>query len=325
MTKKTKIQINKAFEDNADSKELLNSDKLEQMSLEIKEICELLNKKNKQFDCNDAFTKIIKYVQQYDRLLYGDISSYCFALTQEEMDNFNGNLIRMVIFTDSKDFSNTIEKIKENGIPQGADLCDKAKRIVLKIYDHVNLASAQINDLKKDDKDIEMKIDNQLQPVKSDIIKEMSGQLLSLVAIFTAVAFVVFGGFSSLSSIFSNINENPEKLIMVVSIWGIAICNVIYILMYSIGHLLKLNQPTDKTASLIPINLVKWTNLILCSIGAIAAWLYFLDVNKVSLWFVKYSQTNSKSVSIIGIVVIIAIAIILGIIMFIKNPKDKPE
>ncbi len=317
---KTRIQIDRITE-NTKREKFLNSDKLDNMSLSMKEICDLLSQKNKNFDSKETFLQIIEYVKAYDRLLYGDISSYCFSLKQEEMDNFNGNLIRLVIFTESEDFSTTVNEIKQQYNLKDDELCDKAKRIVIKMYDHVNLASVQLNDLKKDDKDLEIKIEKQLIPVREEIVKDMSAQLISLVAIFTAVAFVVFGGFSSLSSIFSNIKENPEKLIMIVSIWGLAICNIVYILMYSIGHLLKVNKAENDKVSLVPVQLVKWTNLILCSIGAISAWLYFVDINNIGKWFVLFSQKNSVCVSIVGVLIIIVISIIIGVLIF-KNKNN---
>ncbi len=315
------IQIDKA---NNETNNIFNSKKLDEMSDAMRDICCLLNEKNKDFDCKEAFLKILNYVQTYDRLLYGDISSYCFSLKQEDMDNFSGNLVKMILFTDSDDFSTIVDEIKAKSSPENVELCDKAKRIIIKIYDHVNLASTQLNDLKKDDRDLEKKIDNQLQPVRADIIKEMSGQLLSLVAIFTAVAFVVFGGFSSLSNIFSNINGNTEKLILVVSIWGLAICNTVYILMYSIGHLLNINKRDEEKISLIPANLIKWSNLVLCTIGAISAWLFFADINGIAKWFVIFSKKHDIIVSIIGVILIIGIAIAVGIKLF-KPKKEKTK
>ena len=320
------IDISKRNE-SVNHNDLLNSSKLDSMSLAMRDICNSLNVKSNLFESKNTFLKIIKYVKTYERLLYGDISAYCFSLEQEEMDSFNGNLIQLVMFTDSEGFSKTVEEIKQTGNKDDVELCEKTKRIIIKMYDHVNLASVQLSDLKKDDKELERKVNSKLIPVKEEITREMSSQLIALVAIFTAVAFVVFGGFSSLSSIFSNIKEVPEKLIMIVSVWGLAICNTIFILMYSIGHLLRNNKTEITASSLIPTNLVKWTNLILCSIGAISTWLYFIGVNGIGMWFVNFSQMHAKCVSLLGVAIIITFTVVLSIFMFKKknNSSKKDE
>lgn len=46
--------------------------------------------------------------------------------------------------------------------------------------------------------------------------KEMNGQLISLVSIFTALSFLIFGGISSLDNIFVGAKDIPVTKLMIV-------------------------------------------------------------------------------------------------------------
>lgn len=54
---KTRIQIDRTTE-NAKRGKFLNSDKLDDMSLSMKEICDLLSQKNKNFDSKETSYKL---------------------------------------------------------------------------------------------------------------------------------------------------------------------------------------------------------------------------------------------------------------------------
>ena len=80
------------------------------------------------------------------------------------------------------------------------------------------------------DTDYEKIVDEKMEIVGAKISKEMNVQLISLVAIFTALSFLVFGGISSLDNIFDGAKNIPIlKLIVVGSIWGLC-CLYLYTL-----------------------------------------------------------------------------------------------
>ena len=56
--------------------------------------------------------------------------------------------------------------------------------------------------------------DSSIEPFKAELEKEMSAQLLTMVSIFTALAFLVFGGINSLGNIFTNHQIPILKLII---------------------------------------------------------------------------------------------------------------
>lgn len=66
------------------------------------------------------------------------------------------------------------------------------------------------------------------------------GELISLIGIFTALSFVLFGGISSIGSLTNSIeavlNNNYDISIIYkpIIIWGIVMFNVLYLFMYFI-------------------------------------------------------------------------------------------
>lgn len=55
--------------------------------------------------------------------------------------------------------------------------------------------------------DLEHEVESILAPKISEITKEMTQQLVGLIGIFTALSFIVFGGISSLDSIFGAVRN----------------------------------------------------------------------------------------------------------------------
>ena len=75
-----------------------------------------------------------------------------------------------------------------------------------------------------------MHIERNIADFKENLTKEMNEQLITLVSIFTALAFLLFGGISSLDNIFSGIDKTSIlKLLMIGCIWGICLVNLIFV------------------------------------------------------------------------------------------------
>lgn len=104
---------------------------------------------------------------------------------------------------------------------------ERSRKVILKMYDHVNLAKRQYNELKESDDDFEMKFRKSFQSHQVELTREMSSQLVTLVGIFTAIAFVVFGGISSLDNVFQNgIADIPLLRVMIIGIvWSLCMIN----------------------------------------------------------------------------------------------------
>ncbi len=72
------------------------------------------------------------------------------------------------------------------------------------------MAQTQYSGLKQTDEEYKRKFQNSITPFQKELMKDMNAQLLTMVSIFTALAFLVFGGISSLGSI-CNIADTLSK------------------------------------------------------------------------------------------------------------------
>ena len=69
----------------------IKSQKVETMKADILSICHTISSPSSRFDVKKAFNEIKQYVHNYDRLLYAEISTYCYNLKSENTDSFQGN------------------------------------------------------------------------------------------------------------------------------------------------------------------------------------------------------------------------------------------
>ena len=250
------------------------SQTVERMKADILSICHIISSPSNEFKVKDAFNEIKKYVQNYDRLLYAEISTYCYNLKPEDADSFQGNLNSLIEYVYSKDYKNGLEAEKGKKNLSEIELRERTKRVVIKLYDNVNLACAQMSSLKQSREDLHEHFVSEFEPAKAEITKDISSQLITLVGIFTAIAFLVFGGFSSLVDVFAHIGDDIAKTIMLASIWGLIVCNGIFIFL---GCIEKLVKKEAITGSYNKESIFSWTNLILLFIFFNSLWACVID------------------------------------------------
>ena len=251
---------------------------LSQMSRAIENLCHELSSDSIKFDNEHFIENVKRYIDNYNRILYSSITSYIFQMGDEDHTKFFTNIdsVREYVFGD---------EYKEKYLTSARDKSDygKIKLIILKIWDHSNLADRQYNSFENNRGYFEHLVEDQLKNTENKIIQSMNTQVISVVAIFTALAFIVFGGISSLSSIITtlaNINE-IELIIAVACIWGIALVDLIYMFIYLI---LKITKPelNDKYIRrwIICINIV----------------LFILLTVSLFIYYVVYGQDTIRSV-----------------------------
>ena len=211
-----KADINKQNKRTQKAKEKRTLDSLSPMERGMKDLLKELFKPNKEFDEKKFFQIVTDYVNNYDRLLYSELSSRCFNLNPAQIESIQMNISSAVEYAYSS-------KIQDDG---KKELVQRTKRSILKLYDHFNLATAQ-RELARTDDSIVNIVDKKVSPFKEELMKDMSSQLITLVGIFTAIAFVVFGGITSLSSVFSSINNTPvSKIIMLAQEYRSMVCSI---------------------------------------------------------------------------------------------------
>lgn len=208
---------------------------------------------NDEVKKESLLSKIQEAYNKHGRFSYSHITSICYEMDDKEKEErIIWNLVRLHEYCDGMD--------------------DEKKDIVFKLFDHVNLASKQSNKfrnitanfdekMKKEEEFIERKTKEAMDEVKS-MKKKLMGELISLIAIFTALSFVIFGGINSLGSLTSSINAvlaNGLEISAInkpIILWGIAMFNLLYLFMSFIFKL------TDNWKSIFDTGVTWWQLLI---------------------------------------------------------------
>ena len=161
--------------------------------------------------------------------------------------------------------------------------------------------------LKQTDDEYNEKFKHQISSYKEEMTKEMNAQLLTMVSIFTALAFLIFGGISSLDNIFSIDGIPIMKVLATGLIWGLCIFNLIFLFLFCVGKMTKLNfKSTDDPNATIfqKYPVVWWCDLLLLSLLVICLWLYFMQQYEIDIWLVNICIANAGVTTIIGCLLI---------------------
>lgn len=240
------------------------SELLDRMSRRTVELCKSLSKDSIGFKEEDFIEKVKQYIKEYDRILYSSITNFIYETYDKEHSTFNTNLDKIRDYVYSKEYEELYLNKDE------AEIYINIKKIILKIWDHSNLAQRQYISFKSSDDSFSAMIEEKLKTKENIIMQSMNTQVISVVAIFTALAFMVFGGISSLSSILSNLalDMEIEKIIAISCIWGIFLINVIYLFIYLVLKVTKLELNSNKCIIIV-------INIVLAVIFLISILLYY--------------------------------------------------
>lgn len=298
--------------------------KLEEMSDGMEDIFRELSKSPQQYDEEKVFNQIRNYVAVYDKFLYSDISNYIFRISSDEdVDTFQSNLELVLEFVLNEDYDLKIEKAGK----EEAQRLEKTRKTVLKIYDHANLARRQYTELKESDEEFGKRFEKSFINHQVEITREMSSQLITLIGIFTAVAFVVFGGISSLDNIFqAGVKNIPIlKLMITGTLWGLCMINLVYVFLFCVG---KISKASIKSSEKEEDNLVQkypiifWSDFMLLSLLLVESWTYFLNKHGYLKWFYKIMKRTDMFSSIAGFLIIFFVMIVGVSILIRFNKKE---
>lgn len=308
------------FIDKTDRKEQFQ--KIQDREKHIEKICERLFLTTVNFKEEEVYKQILEYVYQYERFLYSTISNYIFSRVQAdtEFGIVNTNMERLYSY---------LNKLQKNG-EVGDDEYELMNKVLIKIYDHVNLANRQFNELKETDEDSRKKFERYAAPYQEEISKKMSMQLLTMVSIFTALAFLMFGGISSLGSIFSN-HELPILKVMIIgSVWGLCILNVVFVFLFCVGKMTKIGvasnikngEKEENDSNIIHKYIVVWwSDLIILTVLAGSIWTYYISENELDSWFATFCHNYSPITTTLGYIIILSIFVGITIFLFSQRKK----
>ncbi len=306
--------------------------KTEERSEKITEICNLLFIDSSKFDEVFAFNEIYRYIKVYGRILYSQISNMIYAYYNEHtaqeatvaLGTMISNIEKIDAYTGTEAYKEKKGKVKD---PDDKRAYEDAEKALIKIWDHVNLAQTQYSGLKQTDEEYKRKFQNSITPFQKELMKDMNAQLLTMVSIFTALAFLVFGGISSLGSIFTNHDIPLLKVIIVGCVWGICILNLIFVFLFCVGKMTGLNfksndEPDANIIQQYPI--VWWTDLIILTILAGSLWTYYIRKENIDSSFKAWCSSTPELATWGGFGIIIAVFVIL-LIALVKQTWKKGE
>lgn len=303
---------------------------LQDMQREMTAFFLLLQVDNNTFKPDNAFNALYKYIGTYRRILYSTVSFVVYDITNQDNNNKEmkdrdrygtllSNIDSLLEYSDSHTI---IEALKKDAPSDEArQNIEDTRKAVWKIWDHVNLAKRQFDDLKQSDDEFKRRFDEQIRESQDDMTKEMNSQLLTIVSIFTALAFVLFGGVSSLQSVLSGLRETHLlKLLILGCMWGIGMLNVVFVFLFCIGKMTKLNFKSTQSLEAkfwqrYPV--VCWTDFLLCILLAVLSWLYYCINRNGAGWLDVLIGRSPMLVSFIGLAIIVALSI-LGFIVLYK-------
>lgn len=292
----------------------------------IVKVFNLLLEDPDSFDEKIAFNALHKYIEKYERILYSPLSNIIYNVNNNKdseviMGNISTNMDKLVAYTVSSEFTTRRNQTKK---PESIKLLQDTKKAILKIWDHINLAQQQYSVLKQSDEEYQQKFNGLISSYKEDMTKDMSNQLLTMVSIFTALAFLVFGGISSLDNIFSAHGIPMLKLMCIGTVWGLCILNLIFVFLFCVGKMTKLNfkSTDDPNVSIFQKYLVVWwTDLILVALLIICLWAYYIRKQGIDSWISGIYSGNPMWFMIGGTILILLIIIVACVWLTKKTKK----
>lgn len=291
-----------------------------EMSKKITEICTLLLVDSSEFDEEMAFDKILCYIREYKRLLYSQISNMVYACFKEhttaEAANVLGTMIsnieKIVAYTGTQRYQE--KKVEDEQQLRDRGIYEDTEKALIKIWDHVNLAQTQYSGLKQTDEEYKKKFDKSITPFKEELVKDMNAQLLTMVGIFTALAFLVFGGISSLENVFSNYELPLMKVIIIGCVWGLCLLNTVFVFLFCVGKMTGLNFKSSQELNSNIIQkypIVWWSNLLIATALLGTLWTYFIHTEDMDFWFIAWCRSSPQLAIGIGYGVIFIIFVIM--------------
>ena len=291
----------------------------DEMSEAMKQLVDLFFLERGIFISENPLDMLKKYIKEHDRLLYTVLSDTIyesFIKKEKKEDLILGNIDYLLDLC-----NNDIEESRTSTSKDELENKKYVRKVALKIKDHTNLAIRQYRTLKQTDDEYKIKFNEQIGGFKEKLTQDITSQLITLVGIFTAIAFVVFGGISSLASIFSDINKKSIiKLIISSSIWGITMFNLIFGFLLGISKMTGLNISSSNSRDFIKkYLLVFWMNAIMITILIVSLWLYFMF--KIRILEELFSTTMDKRFLFLSSGVIIIMIIIYTFRCLISKTK----
>lgn len=195
---------------------------------------------SKRFNLEKWIENFSVFSEKHERILYSILTGMIVKEPKENsIDNLVFNLDRIAsIITKKQNDSKDLIKVSEH-----------TYRLYYKFFDHCSLAIAQRRiynqsdemSKKRTEKIVEQQMKNAIDKRVAEYEKNITGQLIGLVSIFTALSFVIFGGINVLGSLMEKIKTTDTlRLLFIADIWFLTMFNVLFVFVKFITLLTKL-------------------------------------------------------------------------------------
>lgn len=186
-----------------------------------KDICFSLSSPSKDFNPKQCFSIICELTtskKYLSRILYSEFSGHVFSLGEQDRGTFDTNTEALFQYVNSE-----VETNKE------------AVDFVIKIYDHLQLAKVQLENV---DHTLKDKIEEAKKSIETDS-KRLEKEYISILGIFASVVLAFIGGSIFSTSVLENIsNANIFRIVFIVDFLAFFIISLIYLL---VVFIMKIN------------------------------------------------------------------------------------
>ena len=194
-----------------------------------------------EFDCPGWLSLFNNYINEYERIFYSPISQFILSETDDNkiallLQNINDTVARVDVSNKKGDDESPC---KSSSDTLRFDVSVKQHKLLLKFLDHCNLAVIQRDTYHTTQENVkggveqyfnekyQNEYDEKIKPKLDYFEKSMTTQLVSLVAIFTALSFVIFGSISILDNLLNNIKSLPLlRVIFIGDLWMLCMINI---------------------------------------------------------------------------------------------------
>ena len=279
------------------------------MERQTESLCMVLSEESKEFQLKqqDWLNTLDKYAQDYKRLIYSKITAYVYTLDDEKYDVFVNNL-RCVYNAVAAQTPPSDDTEKETFLRQ--------RSYVTKFYDHVNLARSQATLLRIKKEQLDQSVKDQFMPALTETSANLTSQLVSLVALFTALSFIVFGGISSLDSIFSVLaqkNNTVLPAILVAIVWAFCMMNLLFLFMHFVLRIMGTEKESSIKVLAQKHPLVFICNYILLSLLLFLGGAYYAWITGIGRGVYDFVLSYKNWAFFFGLVLILAVIVISGV------------
>lgn len=206
------------------------------------------SKLTNNIDIQRIIAELKKYYDTHNRHKYSEVSRFIFNLDESQIDVIAFNLKLIIENIDNEpNITRNIEKLIDHtdlALFQKKYIEDQNKKnklLLQGIYDKLLISRKELLKTEVKLKEELLEIRNNFNSIEENIDKHKSSvytHFVTILGIFTAIAFGVFGGMEILGGVMSNIvNVKISKLLMFSSLIIGAILTILYMLLTGISNL----------------------------------------------------------------------------------------